>query len=508
MLTGEKPKGMFEMPSEIDNACPSFWDDILKRCLQPKPERRYNSCREVLSEVLRSAEKAGVVEQGRQKRRETEEKRRFEGKPAHRNHAVGKMLKDLGIADSAGAAAAGSGVEALRSEILRTLSQLNDLQKEEQDLKRQMEELRSPGGYLTKAIVMTLVTILLIAIAAAGRSGIPLIFSIISSIYTIRSYATYGSLTARLAELESKYDTVETARVEMLAVHENGIGGHTIQTEARRKKAEVEPSGRGGVMVVESPYERGSGATADREITNSVGIEFVYIESGRFMMGSPKMEKGRHTDERQHEVTLTRGYHLQKTVVTQSQWKAVMTAVPWEKWSFWALEKRPKLGVLEGDDYPAACISWINAQHFIERLNKKEGTNKYRLPTEAEWEYACRSGSSTAYYWGDRIDEDYLWYRGNTVSKVNPVGRKKPNAWGLYDMSGNVCEWCQDWYDGDYYDNSPGKDPRGPRSGKFRVLRGGSWDYNPRYCRSANRLRLNPVHTYYDDGFRIVRAPD
>ena len=235
--------------------------------------------------------------------------------------------------------------------------------------------------------------------------------------------------------------------------------------------------------------------------TNSIGMKFVSIPPGTFTMGSPSDEPGRDTNERQHRVTLSRGFYLQATEVTQGQWKSVMRGNP--SW----FENC-------GNDCPVEIVWWYQCQEFIKRLNQKEGTDKYRLPTEAEWEYACRAGSTTAFANGGitqlqcRHDPNLNavgWYCGNSGNKTHPVARKTPNAWGLYDMHGNVWEWCEDWY-GDYPTGHV-TDPRGPSSGKKRVLRGGSWLDNARHCRSADRRGLDPGPQAIGRhlGFRVAR---
>ena len=235
--------------------------------------------------------------------------------------------------------------------------------------------------------------------------------------------------------------------------------------------------------------------------TNIIGMEFVHVPptgNEGFMMGSPESEDGRKSNEKQHKVILTKGFYLQTTEVTQGQWKEIMGTEPWKGESF----------VREGPDHPAVWVSWHEAQKFIKKLNKKEGTNKYRLPTEAEWEYACRAGTTTAYYWGNKMDGKYCWYNGNSNRRIHPVGTREPNAWGLYDMSGNVEEWCQDWHDWDYFNNSPEKDPQGPPNGRYPVQRGGSWLNPSSFCRSANRSWNYPDPTPNKYGFRIARDPD
>ena len=151
-------------------------------------------------------------------------------------------------------------------------------------------------------------------------------------------------------------------------------------------------------------------------------------------------------------------------------------------------------------------VSWDDAQDFIRRLNAKEGHNRYRLPTEAEWEYAARAGTSSAYSFGDDENElsRYACYTGNSLEATCPVGQRDPNTWGLYAVHGNVYEWVQDWYRQDYYANSPGTDPKGPSGGSLRVIRGGSWGNYAEYCRSASRDSTMPVNRSGYVGFRLA----
>jgi len=240
-----------------------------------------------------------------------------------------------------------------------------------------------------------------------------------------------------------------------------------------------------------SPVPKLTVPTPDRKFRNSLGMEFVYIPPGTFMMGSPSNEKDRDKDERQHRVRLTRGFYMQTTEVTQRQWKAVMGSNP---------------SRFKGDDLPVERVSWNDAQKFIRNLNRREGGDKYRLPTEAEWEYACRAGTTTRFYFGDsesRLGE-YAWYRNNSGGRTHQVAEKKPNAWGLYDMHGNVWEWCRDWY-GDYPSGSV-TDPKGPSGGSDRVIRGGSWNNKPRHVRSAYRGRNVPGSRNPYLGFRLLRT--
>jgi formylglycine-generating enzyme required for sulfatase activity len=231
-----------------------------------------------------------------------------------------------------------------------------------------------------------------------------------------------------------------------------------------------------------------------KTITNTIGMNLALIPAGEFMMGSPETEKERFDIEGpQHRVKITKAFYMGTTEVTQAQWKAVMGANP---------------SHFQGDDFPVETVSWDDCQEFLKKLSAKEGKT-YRLPTEAEWEYACRAGSTTRFNAGD--DDNALdgagWYGGNSENKTHPVGQKKPNAWGLYDMHGNVWEWCQDWCGEDYYKSSPTNDPAGPETSAGRVLRGGAWNIYPRSCRSAIRLKLDPGYRHYLHGFRVVMAP-
>ena len=218
-------------------------------------------------------------------------------------------------------------------------------------------------------------------------------------------------------------------------------------------------------------------------------MKFVYIKPGSFMLGSPSSEPGRENGETLHQVTLTKGFYLQTTEVTQGQWKRVLGSNPSKFQSC-------------GDNCPVETVSWSDIQEFIAELNRIEGGYKYRLPTEAEWEYACRAGTKGPY--AGNLDA-MAWYTDTSGGKSHAVGGKRPNAWGLYDMHGNVWEWCQDRY-GDY-PSGPLTDPVGSSSGADRVIRGGSWSYNARYCRSAYRYRDKPGYRSDYLGFRLARTP-
>ncbi len=232
--------------------------------------------------------------------------------------------------------------------------------------------------------------------------------------------------------------------------------------------------------------------------TNSLGMTFNLIPAGTFMMGSPSYEPGRDDDETQHQVTFTQAFYMQTTEVTQDQWVAVMGSNP--------------SGFSGCSDCPVEQVSWNDIQTFITNLNAL-GEGTYRLPTEAEWEYAARAGSTTAFANGDITYTDCTydpnldamgWYCYNS-SSTQSVGQKDPNDWGLYDMHGNVYEWCQDWYGA--YPIVSVTDPTGPYSGSDRVIRGAGWWNSAMYCRSAYRGIEPPDFIGNVLGFRLVRNP-
>ena len=224
-------------------------------------------------------------------------------------------------------------------------------------------------------------------------------------------------------------------------------------------------------------------------ISNSIGMKLIYIPAGEFMMGSPSDDDDRGDIESLHRVRISKGFWMGITEVTQRQWKAVMDSNP---------------SYFKGDDLPVVDISWNDAVEFCRKLSRREG-RQYCLPTEAQWEYACRAGSSSTYSFGDDVSQigDYVWYETN-CGGAQPVGQKKPNAFGLYDIHGNAWEWCQDWYGKDYYSVGPAVDPTGPSSGKTRVLRGGGWSHSAYYCRVAYRHNYSPYYRDFNGGLRVV----
>ena len=244
-------------------------------------------------------------------------------------------------------------------------------------------------------------------------------------------------------------------------------------------------------------------------LPGNVPLEMVWCPPGTFMMGSPDSEVGRNADEGpQHQVTLTHGFWMSKYEVTQAQWRAVTDNSP----SYFQGER---VAGVNTDSRPVEQVSWddiTGASGFLSRLNAANPGLAFRLPSEAEWEYACRAGTTTRFYWGDDLDSSqiglYAWYSGNSGGQTHDVGKNLPNAWGLYDMSGNVDEWCQDWYEA--YWAGAVSDPQGASSGSYRVLRGGNWYYDASYCRAANRSDDDSDGSddrYSSFGFQLVRTP-
>jgi formylglycine-generating enzyme required for sulfatase activity/serine/threonine protein kinase len=283
-----------------------------------------------------------------------------------------------------------------------------------------------------------------------------------------------ASITAEAAMLK---DTTDTLRQENAKL--------TQELAARNdKKKDEMPEGDSGIQSA-------ANAPSSDTLVNSIGIKLKLIPAGTFMMG----EAG-SSNEKPHRVTLTKPFYMGVHEVTNAQWKQVMGGVPSE----W-----------KADSHPVELVSWDDAVEFCRKLSalpeERKAGRMYRLPTEAEWEYAGRAGTTTKYSFGD--DEsllgDYGWFDDNSARQSHPVGQKKPNAWGLYDMHGNVWEWCSDWY-GDYSDGEV-TDPKGPSSGSSRVFRGDGWGDSAGDCRSAYRNGFYPLVRQDDIGFRLALSP-
>ncbi len=260
----------------------------------------------------------------------------------------------------------------------------------------------------------------------------------------------------------------------------------------------MEPASSGETSVSDDCNNGASTAPGDpQEIVNSLGMRFVRVPEGTFLMGTAPGDERAGEDETQHEVTLSRGFYMGVFEVTQQEYRKLMGGLP-----------KGITGSNRGSNLPVINVSWIDATNFARRLSdvqqESDSQRRYRLPTEAEWEYACRAGSESAYSFGnsDLHIDDYAWFKANSKRRVHEVGQKKPNAFGLYDMHGNVWEWCQDWHGN--FSATAVTDPTGPASGRARVLRGGSWNANSQELRCTHRGSPAPELRYGDYGFRLV----
>jgi formylglycine-generating enzyme required for sulfatase activity len=261
---------------------------------------------------------------------------------------------------------------------------------------------------------------------------------------------------------------------------------------------------------------------ADVDWENSIGMRFRLIPPGEFMMGSPPGEIGREANEMQYRVKIPQAFYLGTYTVTRGQFRVFvgetgyrtfaerskMGGYIWredqQKW-----ERKPEYtwqnpDLAATDGFPVVIVTWSDAQEFCNWLSRKEGRT-YRLPTEAEWEYACRAGTTTRYHSGDEDGSlaDYAWTAANSGVQLHSVGKKRPNAWGLFDMHGNVWQWCQNRFDEDYSRNNPAVDLSQERIDTRRVVRGGSWLWVPSHCRSAHRYGIvSGIHDTHT-GFRV-----
>ncbi len=240
-------------------------------------------------------------------------------------------------------------------------------------------------------------------------------------------------------------------------------------------------------------------------------MKLVLIPAGKFMMGTPDFRGGPQAygnlggNEEKHEVAITKPFYLGVYTVTQAEYEKVMVKNPS---GFCAQGKsKDEVAGMDTRHFPVEQVSWNDSQEFCRKLSEmpeeKQAGRVYRLPTEAEWEYACRAGTTTVYHVGNALSTDQANF-GRVLGRTTTVGSYQPNAFGLYDMHGNVWQWCQDWYDANYYQNSPKEDPPGPAHARDRVIRGGTWHLEAGRCRSAFRIGYAPGSRLNTIGFRLV----
>lgn len=269
----------------------------------------------------------------------------------------------------------------------------------------------------------------------------------------------------------------------------------------------------GEVSIADTIFQTPSNAQITEILPGGVEMKMIWVDPGEFVMGTTEEQRTLMIDNGlwesffanempAHRVGITRGFYLGKYEVTQSQWESVMGTTPWFDRD--AIDPLP-----QGADFPAVNISWDDAQAFIQRLNETVGDSLYRLPTEAEWEYACKAGTQTLWFFGDSETNltKYAWFEDNArdSNKYQEVGKVLPNPWGFYNMLGNVTELVQDGVEADYYSNSPFNDPMGPRISFTKRLRGGNFLRDANRCRPARRSEVVPYAGVFYTGFRVVR---
>ena len=306
---------------------------------------------------------------------------------------------------------------------------------------------------------------------------------------------TFGKIGTKGQSKPKDFTTPENAKAEMEKLIKEKTSKGYVEVGGKVVKAAKSAAGKktnAGGMGEGLSKAKKQVKVAEEDLGKGVKLEMVLVPAGKFMMGSSRSKDYRgwnsYGNKVQHEVTLTKPYYMGKYEVTQEQWFEIMGGNPSKE---------------KGRMLPVTNVSWNDCQDFIKKLNAKTNGG-YRLPTEAEWEYACRAGTTTKYSVGDKITPKDANYRDSKIGEPVAVGSYKPNAFGLYDMHGNVWEWCEDWY-ADYQAGAV-TDPKGPATGERRVLRGGSFNFYVWNTRSSFRFNLSPTSRYLFYGFRLART--
>jgi formylglycine-generating enzyme required for sulfatase activity len=372
------------------------------------------------------------------------------------------------------------------------------------------------------------------ALIAASLLGV--VIAVAAIIITVRT--KHGEVVIELNDPTAKVAVqVDGERIDVSGLdkpltltvgeHDLTVKGPGFETETKSftvkngknpvLKMTLKPKEKSGNQASTNPSSVKLGTKKGEVITNSIGIKLAYIPPGTFSMGSPKDELGRGEDEDEHDVEITKGFYLGVYEVTQGEYEKVMGENP----SFFSAKGDAKSQVPEDTNrFPVEQVFYEDAVKFCAKLSEMEkGIGRlYRLPTEAEWEYACRGGatSKAPFHYGKSISSDQANFNGKYpyggtdeglhLGRTCKVGSYKPNGYGLYDMHGNVWEWCSDWYSSDYYANGPKRNPLGPSKGSTLVIRGGGWYDVGRGCRSAGREDFVPSNRHHDLGFRVALA--
>ncbi len=446
-IVNEKPESLVKMNSEI----PSYVNRIILKCLEKKKKERYLGMAVVLDYLERKEERGSAPRSLPEQKppSDAEESKRF----------LLELHRWLTLRKEAG------GNVSREAKIYNTLKQYHSLGwydqvlEEANPLREKMTKEREALPIEVRKLFKTCIT-----------EGLD-----VSSFYKANAEATQAYREGRSEKAEKGFLGLKVDLEKLLEEKRQ-----KEEEEKRRKELEALLHGAATVQNAVSKQQAWARKLGvETSFTSPTGVEFVLIPAGSFT---------RET----YPVTLSKPFYLGKYQVTQAQWKVVMGNNP---------------SNFTGDTLPVEKVSWEDCQKFIQKLNAKERTNKYRLPTEAEWEYACRAGTGAKFSFGDDESKlsQYGWYEANSGSNTHTVGQKKPNSWSLYDMHGNVWEWCSDWYGA--YPKNVVTDPAGPGSGSARVSRGGGWGNSAERCTAAIRRRALPGYRYYVAlGFRLARS--
>jgi len=514
MLTGRRPVAFTRLPSMLVPGLSATWDEVIAQCLEQTPADRYASGTALVDGLQAVAEDLRLREEQARQQAEDEKRKRAEQECRRREEEKRRQKEE---AESR-----------KRRELEETREREERRRREEERTSRQREAEEARRRAEMEASVPS------VSPSAAGRSA-P---APVKEPKRSRKGGCFLALLLIAGLALGSYWLVVNYPHEPRA-----LPAYNTKTPGRQEGA---PTGRGSRPGSFDRATRGrqEGAAASvgvdknptLDLGSGVSLQCVLIPAGKFLMGSPETEKDRGKEEGpQHEVTISRPFYMGIHEVTRGQFAAFVRdgayrmeaekegkAGGWDGSKFVEMEgySWKKVGFEQTDDHPVVNVSWNDAGAFCAWMSRKAGQT-VRLPTEAEWEYGCRAGTTTAYHWGNDPNDGKGWCNASDqMAKKQfpiwpafnwtddyvftaPVGRFKPNAFGLYDMHGNVWEWCSDWY-ADSYANAKNQDPQGPASGSSRVLRGGSWSYCPRLCRSADRGGITPDIRDITSGFRVV----